>query len=136
MGRIGLATRLLQDLSRARRCLRSSPPPFREFAVLRREYCSSSSHRSSRLPTLTCKSSNWVSFFTVLSISDFVIVTASPRRSWAMAFVVTGPLVSRDKIAASRAPISIVVCVTSGAVWGISQVCYVRENISGKIRPS
>ena len=53
---------------------------------------------SSRLTTLTRKSLIWVSFFAIVSLSDFVIVTASPRRSWAKASVVTGPLVSRDEI--------------------------------------
>ena len=52
-----------------------SPNP-RILTVLRREYCSRSTHRSSRLTTLTCKSSIWASFFPIVSFSDLVIVTA------------------------------------------------------------
>ena len=75
--------------------------------VLRREYCSRSSQRSSRLTTLTCSSPIWASFLAIVSCSDLVRVTASPRSSWAKASVVTG------------ASISIVVCGSSG-VAGVS----------------
>ena len=87
--------------------------------VLRREYCSRSSQRSSRLTTLTCSSPIWASFLATVSCSDLVRVTASPRSSWAKASVVTGAFESRDEIAASRASISIVVCGSSGVAGGI-----------------
>ena len=61
----------------------------------------------------------WASFLAIVSCSDLVRVTTSPRSSWAKASVVTGALESRDEIAASRASISIVVCGSSGVAGGI-----------------
>ena len=60
----------------------------------------------------------WASL-AIVSCSDLVRVTASPRSSWAKASVITGALESRDEIAASRASISIVVCGSSGVAGGI-----------------